>query len=266
MSQDSLLFDQSSGKILTSVKSLSPKGELELTFDEWIQAWHRLLILIKRYLPHEYNNWHSHYSSILNNSTRAMRWLLWLTYDTEVRRRSVSESIDPSVHQLLIWNELEPSYIAKMVKEEMSKSSVSMPENSRNYTNNFRAQTNSYQSYRDSPDNGYSFRNQKTGNNSFRAGFRQDQNFRQLKCIFCGDCSKSHSSGSRCDRNTLINGNPCHLFKNSASETRRDKKGKNYCYSWNGLRGCQYSNCTRGEHLCSLCGSQAHNAQSCRLV
>ena len=40
MSHKSLLFDQASSKIHRTTKVLSPHGELELTFDEWIQASH----------------------------------------------------------------------------------------------------------------------------------------------------------------------------------------------------------------------------------
>jgi hypothetical protein len=256
LSQDSLFLDEC-GQIFSNSKALSPRGELELTFDEWIQAWHRLLPLIKTHLPHEHDNWQAHYFSILNNSTRALRWPLWLAYDTEIRRRSVSEA---SVHHLLIWNELETTYIAKKVKDEVSRTSH----------RNVQAYNSRPNSYQNRPDNGYSFRSQNfrepNGNNSFRTGSNQIIRRTTIKCIFCGDSSGSHLS-RYCDHNTLVNGNPCHLYRNSPSESRRDKEGRNYCYAWNGHRGCtQQSNCSRGAHLCSLCGSQTHNAQICSTI
>ena len=257
MSQDSLFLDES-GRIFSSTKSLSPRGELDLTFDEWIQAWHRLLPLIKTFLPQEYTIWHSHYLSILNSSTRALRWSLWLAYDTEIRRRSVSEPLDPSVHHLLIWNELETTYIAKKVKDEVSRTSYRSTQ-----TNNFRSNPSQT---RLPLDNGYSFRTQNSHepNVSFRAGF--NQNSRRTKCIFCGDSSGSHQS-RYCNNDSFANGNPCYLRKSSPSEPRRDKEGRNYCYAWNGHRGCsRQANCSHGVHLCSLCGSQTHNAQLCSAV
>ena len=91
--------------------------------------------------------------AILNNSTRALRWPLWLAYDTEIRRRSVSEPLDPSIHHLLIWNELETLYITKKIKEEVSKSSYRGA-----YTNI--SCPNSFQNH--PSDNSYSFRNQNS--------------------------------------------------------------------------------------------------------
>ena len=51
-SQDVLSVD-STGRILATPKPLSDDGELDLTFDEWHQAWRRLLELIKAFLPEE---------------------------------------------------------------------------------------------------------------------------------------------------------------------------------------------------------------------
>ena len=66
--QDILTFDSSSGQVTTTSKPLNEHGELDLTFDEWHQAWRRLLDLIRDYLPQEFPMWESHYSFILNKS------------------------------------------------------------------------------------------------------------------------------------------------------------------------------------------------------
>ena len=42
------------GHILTNLKPLSDDSELNLTFNEWHQAWQHLLDLIKSYLPKEF--------------------------------------------------------------------------------------------------------------------------------------------------------------------------------------------------------------------
>ena len=80
--QDLLTVDPTSGAIQTTSTSLSDEGELDLTFDEWHQAWRRLLDLIKTYLPDEFLMWETHYLFILNSENRAELWPLYLAYDT----------------------------------------------------------------------------------------------------------------------------------------------------------------------------------------
>ena len=45
------------GQLSTKSKSLSSAGELDMTFDEWHQAWQRLLKLIEQYHPEELALW-----------------------------------------------------------------------------------------------------------------------------------------------------------------------------------------------------------------
>ena len=52
-SQSVLTIDEVTGQIQSTPKSLLDEGELDLTFDEWHQAWRRLLDLISTYLPQE---------------------------------------------------------------------------------------------------------------------------------------------------------------------------------------------------------------------
>jgi len=54
-----------SERILTTAKPLSTDGELELIFNEWHQAWQRLLPLIWEFIPDEYEGWKIHYTTIL---------------------------------------------------------------------------------------------------------------------------------------------------------------------------------------------------------
>jgi hypothetical protein len=57
------------GQVMTKLKALSPTGELDMTFDEWHQAWQRLLKLIDQYQPEELSVWKTHYSSIMLKET-----------------------------------------------------------------------------------------------------------------------------------------------------------------------------------------------------
>jgi hypothetical protein len=70
-SQDILSYDSSTGQVVPTSKALNDNGELELTFDEWHQAWRCLLELIKSYLPQEFLLGEIHYSFILNNENRS---------------------------------------------------------------------------------------------------------------------------------------------------------------------------------------------------
>jgi hypothetical protein len=107
---DSLSIDEASGQIVTTSKPLSDAGELDLTFEEWHQAWRRLLPLIKEFLPDDYDAWNSHFLTIRDKETLTDCWRL-LAYDTEIRRRSVHEGIDPAMHHISVWNDLEIRYM-----------------------------------------------------------------------------------------------------------------------------------------------------------
>jgi hypothetical protein len=71
-------------------------GELDLSFNEWHQAWRRLLDLIKTILPQELEMWSAHYTYILNKENRAELWPIYLAYDVEIRKKAVHNLIDPS--------------------------------------------------------------------------------------------------------------------------------------------------------------------------
>ena len=85
-SQEVLTVDSVTGQIHTTTTPFSDDGELDLTFDEWHQAWRRLLDLIRIYVFEELHLWEIHYSFILNNENCAELWSLYVAYDVEIRR------------------------------------------------------------------------------------------------------------------------------------------------------------------------------------
>ena len=243
LSQDVLTIDNATGTIQTSSTSLANEGELDLTFDEWHQAWRRLLDLIRNFLPHEYPLWEIHYSFILNNENRAKLWPIYLAYDAEIRKRAVQTGIDPSQFSIAIWNDLEHRYATKKVLAIVRA--------------DLRQQSSQLQSDKNKPCNRSSFREtQQSISDPTKTG----------RCIFCGDCTRNHLSRN-CTATCTSNGLPCHLYRQEPFGTRQSKLGKRYCYAWNGPSGCEDgSTCNRGEHLCTLCGANSHAAQQCGAV
>jgi len=114
-SQDTISFDEN-GKIIMTPKTLPAKGKLNMTFEEWFQAWTRFLPLIQQYRPEEYELWVKHYLRILHHETQSEFWQLWLAYDVEVRRRSTCQDINPQEMHSHIWNDLELRYLEKKVE------------------------------------------------------------------------------------------------------------------------------------------------------
>ena len=244
LSLELLSINSTTGTIQTSSTSLADEGELDLNFDEWHQAWRRLLNLIRTFVPDEFPLWEVHYSTILNKENRAELWPLYLAYDVEIRKRAVQDGIDPSCFSIAIWNDLETRYLAKKV---LSIVRTDLKHQSGRATSDKHKSHNNKSSFRDS---------RHSSSDSSKTG----------RCIFCGDRTKDHLSRN-CTATCYANGVPCHLHRVEPTGLRQSKSGKRYCYAWNGLSGCEDgSTCTRGEHLCTLCGAASHAAQQCGVV
>ena len=104
--KDGFTIDTMTSQVSASVKLLSDDGELDLSFDEWHQASHHLLDLIKTYLQDEFLMWEVHYAYILNNHNYTESWLSYLV-DAEIQKRAIQLPIDPSQFSISIWNDLE---------------------------------------------------------------------------------------------------------------------------------------------------------------
>ena len=247
--QDILSIDPSTGQVITTSRVLHDNGELELTFDEWHQAWRRLLDLIKTHIPKEYLLWEVHYSRIMNSENRSELWPLYLAYDAEIRKRTTQFPIDPSVFSIGIWNDLETRYSHKKILSSVRNDLKHHPER---FFPHPSPNPPTYTPSNQPPP----FRNQQ---------FTLPDNPKAGRCIFCGDRSKSHPSNA-CIASCYSNGTPCHLIRQEPNGARVGRSGKRYCFAWNGPSGCTQSPCRKGEHLCTLCGSTGHNAQMCSAV
>ena len=226
-SQELLTIDSVTGQIQTSSKPLSDSGELDLTFDEWFQAWQRLLELIRTHIPDELHLWEIHHSFIVNKENRAELWPLYLAYDVEIRKRSTQLPIDPSVFSIGIWNDLETRYTTKKVLS-MLQSELKLPVRTSSSGFHYDNSDNSNQQGSWVASQTHSFRDRQSSSaDPTKTG----------RCIFGGDRTKKHLSHN-CTSECNTNGSPCHLHRIEPSGIRQSKSGKRYCYSWNGPSGC----------------------------
>jgi hypothetical protein len=96
-------------------------------------------------------------------------------------------------------------------------------------------------------------------------GFRGN---RREKASFCYVCGSNYHTSYDCTETKKVVGSKGNVFvRREGSDwiipgTSEDKK--RFCYPWNLPGGCKTRrSCTRGQHVCSLCGSSAHGAPSC---
>ena len=133
-SQDVLLINNNTGCIVTTSKPLLDNGELDLTFDEWHQAWYWLLELIRTFLPDEFPLWEVYYTFILNRNNYSGLWPLHLAYNAEIHKRATQFSIDPSMFFISIWNNLEMCNTARKVLS-IVQSDMALHSSSNNHAN-----------------------------------------------------------------------------------------------------------------------------------
>ncbi|KAJ7438990.1 hypothetical protein FB451DRAFT_1059947, partial [Mycena latifolia] len=242
---DYFTMDGSTGTIISVAKELPFDRELTLDFDEWFQGWGRLLELILAYVPEEHPLWLIHYESILHRPNRSQHWALCLEYDSQIRRRALNSSIDPSEFHLDIWNELESAHIAKRALAAVQRGLRSSERDESQPTGR-----------------GHPYSNSKRPNSDTTNSFRSSNRFR---CFVCGDDDKNHRSRS-CAAERLVTGKPAILITQTPGGPRKDRAGNTYCFSFNGHSGCtKDADCSRGKHWCTLCGAKGglHSAQNC---
>ncbi|KIM38781.1 hypothetical protein M413DRAFT_12458 [Hebeloma cylindrosporum] len=217
------------GQVTAKSKNLSSAGELTMTYDEWHQGWQRLLKLIEQYHPEEIAMWRTHFSSIVVKEMRSEDWPLWLAYDTEVRRRSVTSPLDPSQFQKRLFDDLYVCYSSEKILAHVQSTIKAGPS----------AQSSlCYHPYQRPSDYSTAFRG-----DSFRSHSSNSKITSRCRCFFCGGLSHSPKS---CIAITLVNGRPLLLPKPVTPDTPRvDRNGRQYCFGWNGKNAnCTFNQCT----------------------
>ncbi|KAJ7618342.1 hypothetical protein DFH06DRAFT_1363882 [Mycena polygramma] len=257
---DIFTMDGSSGSIISVAKELPIAGELSLTFDEWYQAYERLLELIGTYVPDEYEAWFAHYQAILKKPNRAAHWALCLEYDSEIRRRALNLPIDPSVPHLQLWNELEAKHIGLQTLEIVQLGLQGHKDSGRSHNSGKEDTGRSHKARdREHGSSGTRFQPYDKGDS-----FRSQEKFR---CFICGDDDVEHRA-RQCTATKLVNGKDALIYTKKPGGQRKDRNGEAYCYSFNGRSGCSRgNNCSNGNHWCSLCGAKSgHSAQNCPTI
>ncbi|KAJ7629254.1 hypothetical protein DFH06DRAFT_1141249 [Mycena polygramma] len=257
---DIFTMDGSSGSIISVAKELPIAGELSLTFDEWYQAYERLLELIGTYVPDEYEAWFAHYQAILKKPNRAAHWALCLEYDSEIRRRALNLPIDPSVPHLQLWNELEAKHIGLQTLEIVQLGLQGHKDSGRSHNSGKEDTGRSHKARdREHGSSGTRFQPYDKGDS-----FRSQEKFR---CFICGDDDVEHRA-RQCTATKLVNGKDALIYAKKPGGQRKDRNGEAYCYSFNGRSGCSRgNNCSNGNHWCSLCGAKSgHSAQNCPTI
>lgn len=174
--------DETSGRVITTSKPLADDGELQLPFDEWHQAWRRLLNLIREYLPEEFGAWETHYRTIRDKENRSRQWKLWLAYDIEIRRRATYFPFDVSIIQNEILNDLEPEYLVNRVISIQENNSYRRNQSSSSTTTN----TSRPQPYHNHYTNARESRSElKSYSNSSFCPANSERS--TTRCIICGD-------------------------------------------------------------------------------
>ncbi|CUA67876.1 hypothetical protein RSOLAG22IIIB_07569 [Rhizoctonia solani] len=106
-----------------------------LTYEQWVQAWRRLLALIREYLSEVLHlRWLKHYEFIDTCPNRSSHWKLWLRYDIAVRVATRSDPrIDPATFQQQIYADLTTQFaidsISAIASTSQGTSSTPKPGN-----------------------------------------------------------------------------------------------------------------------------------------
>ncbi|KDN34935.1 hypothetical protein RSAG8_12025, partial [Rhizoctonia solani AG-8 WAC10335] len=109
--------------LAASVESFdSSLAEDCLTYEQRVQAWRRLLPLIRQYLSEAlYVRWRGHYEYIDTRPDRSKHWRLWLRYDIAVCVATrVDGRIDPATFQSQIFNDLVTQYTIDTISSKVS--------------------------------------------------------------------------------------------------------------------------------------------------
>ncbi|KAG2119341.1 hypothetical protein DEU56DRAFT_709772, partial [Suillus clintonianus] len=226
------------GVLTVASPSLDAKREPDMSLEDWIHAWPRLVRMISVYLPGPSKDdisaaWEVHFKTISNRLDFFVNFKHYLLYDIRVRQSFVhNQEFNPDDWQEEVWNA-----IGRERNISDFHGSLSQPVQPRASGSSFRGTTAPPRSSRASGSS-----------SQLRPGPSNH------KCIFCGsaDC-RARACGLT--QTSFIKRDSSGLWATAANEQ--------VCFRYNGARGCPKSESECGrKHLCTRCG-QPHPAQNC---
>lgn len=254
-----------SGKAIASSTSSSSDfindrlAEEDMSYDEWTQAWRRLFELLHKHMNRYVERWRWHYNFIDSRPTRSKQWRLWLAYDIQLRQQTRQDKrIDVMQYHTAVWNDVFSEHLLAMKAEEPLRASGGYlsrkpsPPRVGGSSGSYRTSTT-----RNSTSSSKPFTNGDRPSNSYDAA--PSSSPATGRCFRCGgenhianDCTAERQASGR---SILIQ------FVEKGVWTLN---GGKFCYKHNGSNGpCKRRGCKFGAHVCSLCGSLSHTAQTC---
>ncbi|KDN36469.1 hypothetical protein RSAG8_10807, partial [Rhizoctonia solani AG-8 WAC10335] len=210
--------------------------EDHLTYEQWVQVWCRLIALIRQFLSEAlYVRWLKHYQYVDMHPDRSKHWTLWLRYDIAVRVTTrANKHIDPSVFQSQIFSDLITQYTLDSISA-MAPASQGTSTTPRLATRGLTKPTSTPTTTR------------PQGSSPNRLCFR---------------CGRDSHTALACSESKQASGRDIIVQHGKGKDWLL--YGQPFCYKHNGAGGpCAASPCKNGPHICSLCGSDKHGAQSC---
>jgi hypothetical protein len=243
------------GQLVSSSRpSAVDHREIDLMFQEWTQAWGRLLILIKRFYRKRYlRRWKNHFNFIFNHIDRDKYWQVMLRYDIDIRQRATQGPIDPGVFQENIYqhflreDRLRPvtapqhSFPAPVHTAHVHLPAASSSNGPPPYSNDHASSSSRAQQ----PSSGHA---------------KPKREKKAMRCFRCG--GHDGHGPSACTHISRPNGRPI-LISKPAGSSNWEIDGAGFCFKFNTTSGCTAPNCKYAPHICSLCRSSAHGAQTC---
>lgn len=247
--ENPLYVDLVSNTLKSASKDLDASGEDKLTVAEFKQAWPRLLQLIRKYLYRHYYGWLDHFTRIdETEGAYGANFPKWRLYDILVRRRALTNGLDPSQLQTTILEEAVQTFnsrcAAETLQAEFNKRFPPPPPppqrtGSRHASNSTSRHTS----------------------DSFRAGAVADSSFAK-DVLLCHRCGRRSHTIDRCTASTCPDGSTPQLAITTEPQAR-DAGGKEYCRRFSLDRQCRFGTKCDYAHTCTLCNATEHGTVNC---
>ncbi|KAG8696580.1 hypothetical protein FRC08_007064 [Ceratobasidium sp. 394] len=216
--------------------------ERNMALEDWLGAWEHLIRLIRKYLPRPaYKAWKRHWTMIYEHRDRKSHWPRLMLYCIRIRQSATQINFNPGIWQERVYKEI--------IQEDRDAISARKSSHPTPSTVTASRTTHSYASTTVSAP--------ASANLPKKPKIAREVNPRE-RCFCCG--SRGLHFAKDCSATKLHNKQPLVVRRTGSNWTIDNNP---FCYSFNTLKGCTKSPCPNVRHLCSLCRSTDHGAQTC---